>query len=83
MLNHPFIVKLNHCFETHNFVCFVLDCTFSVIKIAQEVSFSTISKVLRECHKMMPNSTSSKFFMDSCTCINKISFTGILNLKIC
>jgi serine/threonine protein kinase len=27
MLNHPFIVKLNHCFETHNFVCFVLDCT--------------------------------------------------------
>lgn len=26
MLNHPFIVKLNHCFETHNFVCFVLDC---------------------------------------------------------
>ena len=27
MLNHPFIVKMNHCFETHNFVCFVLDCT--------------------------------------------------------
>jgi hypothetical protein len=26
MLNHPFIVRLNHCFETHNFVCFVLDC---------------------------------------------------------
>lgn len=26
MLNHPFIVKLNHCFETHNFVCFILDC---------------------------------------------------------
>lgn len=27
MLNHPFVVKLNHCFETHHFVCFVLDCT--------------------------------------------------------
>lgn len=25
-LNHPFIVKLNHSFETHNFVCFVFDC---------------------------------------------------------
>jgi serum/glucocorticoid-regulated kinase 2 len=25
MLNHPFIVKLNHCFETHNFVCFIFD----------------------------------------------------------
>lgn len=27
-LNHPFIVKLNHAFETTNFVCFVLDCTY-------------------------------------------------------
>ena len=41
MLNHPFIVKLNHCFETHNFVCFVLDCTFFSIQIAQEANFST------------------------------------------
>ncbi len=31
MLNHPFIVKLNHCFETHNFVCFILDCTMFFI----------------------------------------------------
>ena len=27
-LNHPFIVKLNHAFETHNFVCFVFDCNY-------------------------------------------------------
>lgn len=24
-LNHPFIVGLKHCFETHNFVCFVFE----------------------------------------------------------
>lgn len=25
-VKHPFIVKLNHCFETRNFLCFVFDC---------------------------------------------------------
>lgn len=25
-VRHPFIVKLNHCFETRNFLCFVFDC---------------------------------------------------------
>ena len=44
MLNHPFIVKLNHCFETHNFVCFVLDCTFCSIQIVLEASSSTTLK---------------------------------------
>ena len=62
MLNHPFIVKLNHCFETHNFVCFVLDCTYHVTQIAQEVSFFTTSKRLNECQKTMLDSILSKFF---------------------
>lgn len=26
-VRHPFIVKLNHCFETRSFLCFVFDCT--------------------------------------------------------
>jgi hypothetical protein len=48
MLNHPFIVKLNHCFETHNFVCFILDCTIFSIQIVQEVNFSTTSSPSKE-----------------------------------
>ena len=72
MLNHPFIVKLNHCFETHNFVCFVLDCIFTFIQIAREDSSSIISKRLKECQRKMLDFILQKFYMDLCIFTNKI-----------
>lgn len=48
MLNHPFVVKLNHCFETHSFVCFVLDCTLALIQTVRAGSCSSTSNLSSE-----------------------------------
>jgi serum/glucocorticoid-regulated kinase 2 len=57
MMSHPFVVRLNHCFETPRFVCFVLDCTHPSTQIAQAVNFSFCSVPVNACRSSTLDST--------------------------
>lgn len=57
MMSHPFVVRLNHCFETPRFVCFVLDCTYSSIQIVQAANCSFCFVPANACRSSMLDST--------------------------